>query len=358
MPNWTEAMSQTYEYYIVDPGTWENAKRLRNVTACTINRDLSAETLGSASIDTTELLGECYVRAYLVTDQNGIRETHPLGTNLVQTPGTKFDGRVLTTSMDAYTPLIELKENTPPIGYSILKGENIMEMAYRLIRDHARAPVVKTECSETLQNDFIANTNDTWITFIIDLIAQAKYELGLDELGRIIFLPIQELSALQPVYTYTDDNSSILQPEISTTHDIYGIPNVIEINYYSEKLKECITVRVVNDDENSPVSTVNRGREIIHKDSATNIIDNVDKEYLTRQLTDYANKLLKSVSTVSYTITYTHGYNGVRLGDCVRLNYRRAKINDVKAKVISQSIKCDSGCQVSETAVFNKKLWG
>ena len=32
-------------------------------------------------------------------------------------------------------------------------------------------------------------------------------------------------------------------------------------------------------------------------------------------------------------------------------------IEDVKAKIISQSIKCQSGCQVNETAVFTKKLW-
>lgn len=358
MPDWTQPMTQTYEYYVVDPGTWKNKQRLRNVISCTINRDSEVETLGSASMDITGSIGECYIRAYLVTTQDDIRESHPLGTNLVQTPTSKFDGRVQNSSMDAYTPLLELKENSPPLGYSILKGENIMEMAYKLIREHARAPVVRTECSDELQYDFVSNTNDTWITFISDLIAEAKYELALDELGRIIFAPIQQLSSLQPIYTYTDDNSSILQPEITTKHDIYGIQNVVEINYYSEKLKECVMVRVVNDDENSPVSTIKRGREIVYTETATNIVDYDDREYIVKQLTEYANSVLKNLSSVQYTVTYTHGYNGVRLGDCVRLNYKRAKLTDIKAKVISQSIKCESGCQVSETAIFTKRLWG
>lgn len=352
MPDWTQPMTRTYEFYVVDEGTWKDKSVIRNVKSCTISRDLDADTLGSATFDITELLGECYIRVYLITIQNGVREKHPLGTFLVQTPSSSFDGRIRTSSMDAYTPLLELKENPPPLGYSLLENSNIMENAYMIVREHARAPVVKTENSETLHKDFVSNTNDKWITFVKDLIANAKYEFGLDELGRILFLPKQELESLQPVFTYNDNNSSILQPEITTKHDIYGIPNVVEVVYSNGK--DYFTARVVNDDENSPVSTVNRGREIIYRDTNPSISGNPSENYIQ----EYAERLLKELSSVQYTVTYTHGYNGVRLGDCVRLNYTRAELSDIKAKVISQSIKCDSGCQVSETAIFNKKLWG
>ena len=66
---------------------------------------------------------------------------------------------------------------------------------------------------------------------------------------------------------------------------------------------------------------------------------------------------MQEFSSVEYTITYTHGYCPVRLNDCVRLNYERAGITNVKAKVISQSIKCEPGCPVEEKAVFPVKLW-
>ena len=36
MPDWTSSMKQTFEYYIVDPGTWKNVKRLDNVKTCDI----------------------------------------------------------------------------------------------------------------------------------------------------------------------------------------------------------------------------------------------------------------------------------------------------------------------------------
>lgn len=352
MVDWLSTMTQTFEYYTVDPGTWKDVKKLDNVKSCTINRDSEVETLGSATFDVTDSVGECYIRVYLVTIQNGVTEKHPLGTFLVQTPSSSFDGKVRAVSMDAYTPLLELKENPPPLGYSILKDENIMERAYQLVSENARAPVVKTDCPTTLFYDFVANTSDTWLTFLTDLISNAKYTFGLDELGRILFLPRQDTASLQPVWTYNDDDNSILYPDMSANHDLYGIPNVVEVIYSNGG--DFYYARVVNDDSNSPISTVNRGREIIYRVTNPDSIGDPTQG----QIQEYAENLLRELSTLEYTISYTHGYCPVRVGDCVRINYSRAGLTNIKAKVISQSISCTPGCPVSEKAVFTNKLWG
>ena len=352
MPDWTKPMGQTFEYFTVDPGTWKDIKPLDTVKSSSITRDSSVETRGSATIDVTGTLGECYIRIYLVTIQNGLRERFPLGTFLVQTPASNFDGKVRSVSMDAYTPLLELKENPPPLGYSLLEGDNIMEKAYLICREHMRAPIVKTKDETKLQYDFVADPSDTWITFTRDLISNAEYQLDLDELGRVIFTPNQDIASLQPVWTYNDDNSSILLPEMSMRHDLYGIPNVVEVIYSNNG--EYKYSRIVNDDPNSPVSTVSRGREILYRETNPSSLG-IPRQ---SQLDEYAKKLLRDKSSVEYTITYSHGYCPVRVGDCVRLNYARAGLTNIKAKVTSQSIKCSTGCQVSETAVFTTKLWG
>ena len=351
MADWLSSMQQTFEYYIVDPNSWKDIKRIDTVTSCTIERDEESDTLGSATIESTESLGECYIRVYLITIQNGVTEKHPLGTFLVQTPSISFDGKITNSSMDAYTPLIELKENPTPLGYSLSKDMNIMDMAYQLVRDNARAPVVKAICDKTLYYDFVSNTNDTWITFIRDLIANAKYRFSLDEMGRILFSPKQETASLQPVWTYDDGNSSILYPEITFDRDLYGIPNVVEVIYSNSN--DYYYARVVNDDANSPTSIVNRGREILYRDTDPSLSGDPTEN----QIQEYAEKLLKELSSIECTITYSHGYCPVRIGDCVRFNYSRAGLIDIKAKVISQSITCRPGCEVTEKAVFNNKLW-
>lgn len=351
MADWMSSMQQSFEYYIVDPNTWKDSKQITNVKSSTINRDYEADTLGSATIDANESLGECYIRIYLITIQNGITEKHPLGTFLVQTPSSGFDGKTKNISMDAYTPLLELKENPPPIGYSIFKNENIMNKVYTLVREKVRAPAVPTQCDTTLVTDFVSNENDTWLTFLIDLMSYAKYEFSLDEIGRILFSPKQDTASLQPVWTYNDDNSSILYPDINVEHDLYGIPNSVEVVY--SKDGHYYYAKVINDDPDSPISTVNRGREILRR------VTNPDFSGIPTddQIKEYAEKLLKELSSIEYTISYTHGYCPVRIGDCVRLNYSRAGLSNIKAKVISQSIKCEAGCSVSEKAVFTTKLW-
>ena len=108
---------------------------------------------------------------------------------------------------------------------------------------------------------------------------------------------------------------------------------------------------VHNNDPNSPTSICNRGRQIKHRV--------VDPDVLgeSQAIKEYAEQLLKELSTVEYTVVYSHGYCPVRIGDCVRLNYTRAGLEGIKAKVIKQSINCDASCSVTETAVYTTSLW-
>ena len=363
MVDWLSSMEQTFEFYIVDPNTWKDDKKINTVKSATINRDSEAETLGSATIDITESVGESYIRIYLVTIQNGVKEKHPLGTFLVQTPSSSFNGKVREVTMDAYTPLLELKEKQLPIGYYIPRYDSnslddttkidILTRARDVAKENMRAPIVETKSdTKLLEYDFVADPDDSVLVFITDLIRDAKHKLALDELGRVLFEPDQKIDGLQPVWTYNDDNSSILYPELTMEHDLYGVPNAVEV-IYTNKDKQYYK-RVENHDINSPTSYERRGRYITHRVTDPGFTG-IPTE---KEVEEYANNLLKELSTIEYTITYTHGYCPVRLGDCVRLNYSRAGLTNIKAKVISQSIECTPGCPVTEKAIFTKKLWG
>ena len=351
MINWSESMEQTFEYYVVDPHTWADLRPIETVKACTVNRDSDTETLGSATFDIDESIGECYIRAYLIASQNGVREKIALGTFLVQTPSKSFDGKSSSISLDAYTPLLELKEGMPPIGYYIAKGMNVMDTAYMLVRENARAPVIKPKCDTNLYYDFVSDTSDSWLTFITDLILDVNYKFVLDELGRILFAPKQDAASLRPIWTYTDDNSSILYPEITTKHDLYGIPNVVEVLYTNGSGNDYGCAK--NEDIDRPTSIQKRGRTITYRTIDPNIGGNPTEG----QVQEYAERLLKELSSIEYTVTYTHGYCPVRLGDCVRLNSSKYGFDNVKARVISQTIKCEPGCPVTEKAVFTASLW-
>ena len=351
MIDWHSSMRQSFEFYKVDPNTWKDAERINDIESCTIDRDLSIATLGSATLDCTNIIDECYIRIYLVVNQNGVKERVPLGTFLAQTPSVNFDGRKNNITMDAYTPLIELKENHPPLGYSLLKGETIMDKAYDLCSENMRAPVVGATSTSNLYSDFVSNLDDTWLTFLSALISNDKYRFELDELGRVLFAPVQDIASLQSVWVFNDDDISILYPEITDTRDLYGMPNVVEVIYSTNE--SFLYSRIVNDDPNSPISTVVRGREVIHRVNNPKLPGPLSQE----QIDEYAVQLLRNLSCLEHRIKFKHGYCPARIGDCVTINYTRANIKNIKVQIQTQSIKCTTGCMIDSVGVYTTKLW-
>lgn len=351
-PDWSSSMQQTYEYYIVDPATWSDLEKLDNVENCTITRDLENETKGSASITSETDLSEKYVRCYLIAFQSGYTYKIPIGTHMYQAPGFDYNGKRHIVSQDGYTPLIELKESMPPVGYALRKSDQIMALAYSIAIEHMRAPLIDCDNTKTLSKNFVSDVNDTWLTFLTDLIGTAGYEFAIDALGQIFFEATKDTSALQPVYIYNDDNSSILYPEVKMQRDLYGVPNVVEV-VYSPSDGTPIYARAANNNKDSIVSIKSRGREVVHRETNPEVPEGATQD----DLKEYATQLLKNLSAFEYQITYTHGYCPVELGDCVELNYERAGINHVKARVIRQVIKCEPGCPVEETAVYTQQLW-
>lgn len=353
MIDWTKSMQQTFEYYIVDPHTWHDISQIRTVKSCTITRDSSLDTLGSAAIDCDEDINDRYVRCYLIATQHGETEKIPLGTHIYQSPSTSFDGKHHSISYDGYTPLIELKEKPMPIGFAVQKGANILSTAYALLSDDAlRAPIIEGSDSRTLSGDFLAELTETKLSFISDLLLNANYSLGLDENSKVIFVPDRNLKSMRPVWMYNDDNSSILQPDFTLTRDIFGIPNKIEV-VYSPSDGDPLVATDQNTDASSIVSYPARGRWIVHRETDPDVVEGITQA----QLREYAHKRLVKLSSVDYQIAYKHGYCPVRLGDCVRFNYTRANFANENARVTRQHIVCDEGCEIEETAVLTNHLW-
>lgn len=352
MIDWSRSMQQTFEFYKVDPISWLNSDRINTITSAKIVRDSESDTLGSATLETTEEIDECYIRIYLVAIQNGVTERFPLATILCQAPSTSFDGKIKNLSMTGYTPLIELKETQPPVGFSLLENQNIMDNASSLMSEHMRGPVVSAKASNKLTSNFVSTTDDTWLSYVKDLISIPKYSLDLDAMGRTMFTPYVKLEAMRPIWTYTDDDSSILLPSITIDSDMYDVPNVVEIIYTNNLLKP-IYAKVVNDNPNSPVSIVNRGREIVYREYNSSFSFIPTQSYITQ----YAKDVLAEKSKLKHTITYSHGYCPTRVGDCVLLNYKSAGLDNIRARVISQTIKCETGCTVEETAEYTTNLW-
>lgn len=350
--DWTKPMCNSYEYWTVSPNTWEDIEHITTVSSGTILRDLSSNTRCSASFDITNLKGEQYIRAYLISNQNGLTEKTCLGTFLLQTPLTRYDGIKRITSVNAYSPLIELNEKYPPICYTINKGSDVVPLLYQHLDANMRAVTLR-EYEKVKQTDYdiIAETSQTWLQFLSNVMSQNKLTYSIDPYGRFKIKDIEHIETLTPVWHYTDDRNSILYRDISFSQDLYNVPNVYEV--YISLPEGTSYARVVNADPSSITSTVNRGREIVYRETSPSLTGIPTNE----ELQTYAKRRLKELSTIEVELSYSHAYCPVNIGDCVRIDYKAAGLTGIKAIVTSQSIELTSACKVNETAKFTTTFW-
>jgi hypothetical protein len=370
MIDWTKSMSQTYEFYIVNPYTGMDKQRLYNVTGASVTRDLQSDTQVSGSIEYDGELGEVYVRVYLVAEQGDEHEKIPLITMLCQTPSTSFNGKYKKTSITGYSPLIELQNCYPPFGYTIPKYIN--EASYKkewaldkkipeLCSEHMRMTVLSigedlsSVNKEKLTQPMAIDPQQSWFEVITSLINLTDYMFKVTPSGIIYFDKKPKINKMAVTWTYDTENSSILSSDVTIDRDIYNVPNVIEV-IATSTTGNVITKVVENNDINSITSIPSRDRKVVKRIVNPNDLGNISPSNES-VITTYANNLLEKENELSYKISYKHGYCPVNIGDCVRINYPDAGIDNVKALVISQKIDCKTGCEVEETAIFTMKLY-
>lgn len=381
--DWTKSMRQTYEVYTVDPKTWLNNRLLDTVTGASITRDIASETIVSGSIDYVGELGEEYVRIYLVAEQDGEVERVPLITMLCQTPSTTYNGKYISTQISGYSPLTELAGEYPPIGFTIPRnypswmyknfpgsGRLITHLDKCIVdytRAYCRAPVNGFALSSTeydmddislntFTQDYVAGNEDSWSKVIFDLLEKINYKPMVNPLGEISFYKTPEYRKMQPIWTFDDSNSSILGSDISIERDLYNVPNVVELIMTNVKGR-VITASAENRDSGSPISIENRGRRVVKRIVNPETYGKLSASATEEDLLSIAEDLLVQASSLVYTVSYTHGYCPIYVGDCVRIKYPNAGIQDERAYVVSQNISCTTGCQVDETAMFTKSYY-
>ena len=349
MADWTRGMARTYEYWRVDPSTWGDTERIDTITGATIVRDADLETLGSASFEMDAWEGEMYVRTYLVTYQDGVRERWPIGTHLLIADSQDFDGMRGSSTVEGYTPLKELIDDKPPLGFTVSPLLNTHDVE-TLLRNHARMPLSGGMQAFSMTEDYTADPDsETWLSLISGCLARGKQKLDIDTLGRALIVPEQSAASLAPAYTFDDGNSSILQPAVSVGSNMPEVPNVVEVVYSNDSTS--MSSVVVNQSKASMVSTVGRGRIVRLRETSPELPDNP----VQIDVDEAARKLMKEKGSATYEVRFTHGYlPSIMPGMAVRLDYRAMGL-DAVAVIASQTIRCTPSCQVECVARFTKE---
>lgn len=348
--DWTRSLAISWRYALVDPDTWLDTGELPYVRSCKVDWDAETDVLLSGSLEVDgDLSSECYVRVWCDASQDGTAERHAVATLLCQTAKGSTEGTVLTRSVDAYSPLLELADDMPPVGWSV---SGSADEAIALVCSHMRAPVVPYESGVTLAAPVVCSEDESWLDMLWAVCEEAGLSFALDGMGRLVLSRKAEPWALLPVTTLSDtDERGVMFAKRSGETDIFGIPNHFEA--IRSETGSWVKGEAWNDDPASEVSTLRRGRTKTKRESNP---DGLPAGASQAAADAYARTRLREESVITRTYELRVGYMPLRLGDAVRLDDSKLGVDEV-VTVGAMGLECTVEAALSITATSTEELW-
>ena len=330
---WSQGFTGSYYLTIVDKKSWRDIDRME-IKGGSIERS-EEDLLESADVETTELPegGEAWVRIWLDAEQEGVEHV-PLFTGLTSAPSRDIDGIRNTYKLECYSVLKPIDDILPERGFYVPSEVQAPNAAARLLRTGI-APVVVAEAADypQLKDAVIAESGETNLSLAEKVLVAIDWRIRIDGNGVIYVEPkTKETTA---VFNATDND--VIELSLTDAYDWYSCPNV------NRAISDDLTSIARDDDPESPLSTVSRGREIWVEESSVTLGSN-------ESLGAYAIRRLKELQSPARTVSYTRRFDpDVNVGDIVRINHPEIDI-DGSFRVTSQTRELSHGCGTSEEA--------
>lgn len=331
--DWSKGFSARYYLSVVDKHSWRDNDRIE-ITGGTVKRTYS-DLRESADIDCVEYSSatEQIIRVWLDARQEGASSHTPIFTGLATSPGRNFYGRLETNTLQCYSILKIAQDILLPRGWYAPVDANVATLARSLL-SVTGAPIHIAENPPGLKSAIIAEQGENNLSMADKLLDAVEWHLRLDGRGEIYFEPIPKES----IQRFSALDNDVFELTLNITYDWYNCPNV-----YRAIMGDSAAV-ARDDSESSPLSTINRGREVWYEDTNCYLNDN-------ETLADYARRKLEEAQKVANSVAYTRRFDpDVRVEDIVTINYPEQDLFG-NYRIIEQTIQLSHGGATSEEAV-------
>lgn len=326
--DWNKGFEARYYGSFIDKESWRDIEHF-GITGGEISRS-NGELIESADVQCTNYVsGERWIRIWLDARQNGATKHIPMFTGLATSPADDVNGNLVSNSLECYSVLKPLQDVLLPLGWYAPVGSGA-ELVKNLL-ESTPAPVEIYENMPLLRHNIIAESGETELSMLNKILLALDWRIKITGDGRIIVCPFPtEISA-----EYGLNNDSV-KPIFTRGYDWYQCPNV-----FRATMNDQSTV-AIDDSPDSPLSTVNRGREIWAEEKSCNLSEG-------ETLYEYASRRLKELQTVAKKIGYDRRFNpNVYVTDLVKFNYAQLEGTYI---VTSQRIEIGHGANTTEEAV-------
>ena len=331
--DWSTGYTASYYIKTVDASTWRDLDTYQ-ITGGSVSRS-TGNLRESATVDMPNIPEgtEAWVRIYLDARQGGDGVREPLFTGLMSAPANEWNGTRNKHSCECYSVLKPASDVLLKRGWYAPAGANGAQLAADLLAVGA-APVEYAEAAPALASSIIAEKSESNLTMAQKIIDAIGWRIRISGDGTIYIEP-KDYSERAAFDTLTND---IVEFSVTDTRDLFSCPNVFRATAND------LTAVARDDDPESPLSTVGRGREVWMDESSCKLNAN-------ESIAQYAQRRLREEQAPAREVSYTRRYwPDVTVGDAVRLNLPGQGITGL-FRITSQKIELGYSAKTSEEAI-------
>lgn len=334
--DWSKGYSARFLAFEVDPITWRDMQPVDIIDGAITKETGSLRQ--SATVDTKAFDGstEKWIRIYMEARQAGDSYYGAMFTGLASTPKLKYDGTNLSIPIQCYSVLKPLEDIYLPKGWFVSANADALAIIQELL-SVTPAPIEPDGNPPRLASSIVAEEQETNLSMVENILKSIDWQLDIDGDGRIRLHPtVHEVDP--DVVVFSALSNDCLETSVDIEYDWFACPNVCRVTY-----GDAIAI-ARDDDPNSRLSTVNRGREIWKEERDITLGDH-------ETLDMYVERMLKDEQKVAYKVSYRRRYHpDVTIGSIIGMNYPRQNLNGY-FRVESQSITLGYNATVSEQIV-------
>ena len=331
--NWSSGFSASYYMTTVDPVTWLDLDRIE-ITGGSIDR-VDNGLRQSADIDCKDYQPEVeqWIRVYLDAKQGDTSDHVPLFTGLGTSPSRNIKGTWEENGLQCFSVLKPADDVILERGWFAPAGENGADLIKQLLRP-TPAPVEVDGTAPALTETIIAENGETNLTMVEKILGAMAWQLRITGRGDIVLAPYDSdyVAMFDPI------ENDVIETDIKVSMDLYSCPNVFMA------VSDDMTSVARDEDENSPLSIQNRGREVWMYEGSCYLADD-------ESISEYAMRRLKEEQQYSIAASYNRRYNPeIFPGDIIRISYPEQEL-DGYFVVESQNIELSHGARTSEQVI-------
>lgn len=367
MPRWSERIVKTsYRLMRVSRETGQETDVVRTLGGGSITRNddtrikESAEAAVVGGVD----FGPDLVRIHMTCEWPGESADVVLGTFLPVTPGRTIRAGYQTSTLKMYGRLQELLDDQFSGIVTVERGENAVSRVRGVCED-AGLEVVADESdyavAETRLYGLGADTNnsavgDTKLDMVNDLLDLAGFRAAFtDPMGRVVLRRYRDPADIAPSWSFIEGPTAKFEGSMEEERDYTDAANHVIVQYGPDEDGRKVIGEAWDNDPDSPISTVSRGRSIT-RSYVYNELPPVKGDAAMREYADKrAATLLATAQSVIRRVKIRHAYAPITVNDTVDMSFPSGGV-DGKFQIRAQTLDLGGGCPTStELRVFNRR---